>query len=281
MGAGTVGGRGLGGDPAAPRLWQHSLCGARRLGPGRLAQVVDARVSLDEGCERLLHRERGGRRELPRLQLPLPLPLPLLPLPLPLHLLPLLLLPLLLLPLLLPELLLARRGRRRRRREQRDLRVRVREPHGLDSLRRPAQRLLGGVQADHAVIRPKACGLRGAGCVAAALVDRAVVEQHAVAASPLYKRPESAGERGERAAARVRVLCREPGVRDTHHRQAVGPARPRGQVPRSSERPAHSRQSSQPEAATGRPRPLRSARAPPLAAGPAAEAVCRRSKRGQ
>mmetsp|Transcript_35981 Transcript_35981/g.119146 ORF Transcript_35981/g.119146 Transcript_35981/m.119146 type:complete len:210 (+) Transcript_35981:307-936(+) len=126
-----------------------------------------------------------------------------------------------------PGSLLGRR-RRRRRREQRDLRVRVREPHGLGSLRRPAQRLLGGVQADHAVIRPKACGLRGAGCVAAALVDRAVVEQHAVAASPLYKRPESAGERGERAAARVRVLCREPGVRDTHHRQAVGPARPAG-----------------------------------------------------
>ena len=229
---------------------------------------MDARAPLDEGGERLLHRERGGRRELPTL--------PLLPLPLPL-------LPLLLLPLLLPELLLARRGRRRRRREQRDLRVRVREPHGLSSLRRPAQHLLGGVQADHAgcVIRRKACMLRGAGCVAAALVDRAVVEQHAVAASPLHKRPESAGERGERAAARVRVLCREPGVRDTHHRQAVGPARPRGQVPRSSERPAHSRQSSQPEAATGRPRPLRSARAPPLAAGPAAEAVCRRSKRGQ
>lgn len=266
MGAGTVGGRGLGGDPAAPRLWQNSLCGAGRLGPGRLAQVVDARAPLDEGGERLLHRERGGRRELPRLPLPLPLYL----------------LPLLLLPLLRPELLLARRGRRRRRREQRDLRVRVREPHGLSSLRRPAQRLLGGVQADHAaVIRPKACAGGGAGCVAAALVDRAVVEQHAVAASPLHKRPESAGERGERAAARVRVLCREPGVRDTHHRQAVGPARPRGQVPRSSERPAHSRQSIQPEAATGRPRPLRSARAPPLAAGPAAEAVCRRSKRGQ
>jgi len=189
---------------------------------------VDARVPLDEGGERLLHRERGGRRELPRLPRLPRLLLPLLPLLLLLPLLPLLLLPLLLPPLLLPVLLLARRGRRRRRREQHDLRVRVGEPHGCCSLRRPAQRLLGGVQADYCSIRRKACGLRGAGCVAAALVDRAVVEQHTVAASPLHKRPESAGERGERAAAKVRVLCREPSVRHTHHRQAVGPARPAG-----------------------------------------------------
>mmetsp|Transcript_35981 Transcript_35981/g.119145 ORF Transcript_35981/g.119145 Transcript_35981/m.119145 type:complete len:245 (+) Transcript_35981:168-902(+) len=68
---------------------------------------------------------------------------------------------------------------------------------------------------------------------------------------------------GERRRAR-RACCREgPG--------ALQRARRARHTPQASSRASQ----------TGRPRPLRSARASPLAAGPAAEAVCRRSKRGQ